>query len=79
MSKSNEEIESRIKKFIVDMEIIFLGDRIADVEDEEKATRLTRKFLKKSLFNGILRNGNYYEKQTNGEYFSLNSLSKIKP
>jgi len=52
----------------------FVEDRIIQIKNLVKNIKKEVKYE----FEGRFKNGNYFQKMPNGEYYSVNSLSKIK-
>ena len=71
---NNREIKPKnIKQLIVEIaEEPFVEDRVIGMIELVKEVKRQSRYK----FEGKLVNGNYYQKQSDGTYFSVNSLSK---
>ncbi len=74
IKQDNREIKPKnIKQLIVEIaEEPFVEDRVIGMIELVKEVKRQSRYK----FEGKLVNGNYYQKQSDGTYFSVNSLSK---
>jgi hypothetical protein len=73
--QDNREIKPKnIKQLIVEIaEEPFIEDRVLGMTSLVKEVRRQSRYK----FEGKLVNGNYYQKNENGDFYSVNSLSKL--
>ena len=75
MTKSQTEGKKDIKQMIIDIaEEPFVEDRIFGMIELVKEVKRQSRYK----FDGKFVNGNYYQKQPNGDFISVNSLTKLK-
>lgn len=76
IKQDNREIKPKnIKQLIVEIaEEPFVEDRVIGMIELVKEVKRQSRYK----FEGKLVNGNYYQKQSDGTYFSVNSLSSLE-
>ena len=75
MKPKSSEGKKDIKQMIIDIaEEPFVEDRVIGMIELVKEVKRQSRYK----FEGKFVNGNYYQKQSNGDFVSVNSLSKLK-
>lgn len=73
--KKSSEGKKDIKQMIIDIaEEPFVEDRVIGMIELVKEVKRQSRYK----FEGKFVNGNYYQKQSNGDFVSVNSLTKLK-
>lgn len=71
----SSEGKKDIKQMIIDIaEEPFVEDRVIGMIELVKEVKRQSRYK----FEGKFVNGNYYQKQPNGDFISVNSLTKLK-